>query len=133
MATIKGTGGNFSSVTDFNAKYDAWSMNYNPTVVEDSGFSDAGNRTFAVTAISGTITATGTGITGSAPALATAFASATPDFSGASGSATLTALSGDTIAGTVVVTGVALHRRFDGKLEWTMTGIFSGAITQSWS
>lgn len=132
MADISGPGGSFTSITGFNAHFSGWSATVNVTTVETTGFVDVGNRTYAPTAIVITGSADGTGVTASSPVAAGGLG-ATPSMSSYTGTITLTAASGDTQAFPAVVTLVAENRRHDGKLDYALNFVSSGAITQSWS
>jgi hypothetical protein len=138
MATIQGDGGSFTTLSGFNLKADGWAFDYKIETVDTSGFADGAFRTREPAVASGTFTVTGTAEGGSSTlvpaALADGSGMAEGDLgSNAKGSFTLTAESGNTIGFTGVVTGVSVDRRFDGRMEYTLTGETTGAITQSWA
>ena len=126
MSDLAGTGGNFTSFTGFNAHFSAWAAQLVPTLVENTGFAENGNRTSIPTAQMWTGSAVGTGTTSTAfPAGLTG---SNPTYVSYTGTVTLQSYSGITISFNANVSGLALNRAQDGKVDYALSFQSSGPI-----
>ena len=132
MADISGPGGSVGGPNGFNAHIQGWSGTLNVTLVETTGFAEVGNRTYDATAINLTGSAVGTAQSGSTP-IAAAGLGATPSMASFKAPITLTAASGDLYTFTAAISAIALNRPHDGKCDYAINFVSSGAITQTWS
>ncbi len=125
---ISGPGGNFASVSGWSCHFSGWAASIIPTVVENTGFVEVGNRTSLPTAqiVVGSAKGTGqdsqtmvpSGITGSTPSMSTY-----------QGAIVLTSYSGGTMGFNATVTTVSLGREHDGKQEYAVSFQSSGSLT----
>lgn len=136
---IAGNGGNISLPTGFNGKVNSWSATFTIYDEEVTGFDSGGCDEFEPVGVGmqGSFSFTGqfddTSATPIPGALADGSTLAVGDLlSNAKGSATLTATTGCTYGGTIVVTGISLTRNAKGVLTGTGNFKFSGPITQTW-
>ena len=127
MADIAGPGGAFSSVSGFAAHFSGWAANLIPTIVENTGFVEVGNRTSLPTAQIIVGSAHGTGA-GGATMIPSALSGATPTMASYQGTVTLTAASGSTMSFLASVTTISLGREHDGKMEYAINFQSSGAF-----
>ncbi len=138
MATIQGNGGDVAFPTGWNFKASGWSMTYTVGTEETTGFDDGGFESHEPVFINWSGSITGTleyDASNTAPIpgdLADGSALAVGDLANASGSATLTALTGCTYAGTIVVQSLPINRPTKGRGEVTLNFIGSGPLTQTW-
>jgi len=135
--TIQGLSGS-GSAAGFNLKVSAWSANYVMENVDTTGFEDGGYRTFEPTISTMTGSLSGTAVFDAAstnliPAgLLDGAVMTGDDLDLAKVAVVLTAKTGCTYSGTVVVSGVSLNRAVDGKGEVNLDFVFTGPITQAW-
>ena len=135
LQTIQGVGGSFTTISGFNAKFNAWTANITNETVETTGFSDAGNST---NESGGPVKLEGTAVgvaqfdAATTALIPSAALGATPTFSSWKGTVTLTAATGCTYGFTAVVSGVSTGRQYNGRMEVTISFVSSGAITQTW-
>ena len=128
MARITGNDGDFSLAT-FNLVANTWSMTVTPTVTDVTGFGDTGKQ-----ALTGMATYSGSASgfldkdSGNTdPGLTAA------DLEGQTGVAcTLTAASGCTWSGNVIVTNANVNANKNGDTTVSMDFQFIGAVTQAW-
>ncbi len=130
MADISGPGGNFTSISGFNAHFSGWNVVDNVTNVENTGFSENGNRTYLPTAQVFTGSAAGTGIQSSS-IFPTGIQGSTPTMSTYTGTITLTNWSGGTCSFNANIQAIAVGRQFDGKADVAISFTSSGPITGS--
>ncbi len=130
MADIAGPGGNFTSISGFNAHFSGWSGTLQVTLVENTGFAENGNRTSLPTAQIVIGSAVGTGVASSS-FFPTTVTGSTPTMSSYTGTITLTASSGSTCSFPANVSAVALSRQFDGKQDIGISFQSTGPLTGS--
>ena len=128
MADYAGTGGNFTSVTGFNAHFSGWAMTLNPTNVENTGFAEAGNRTYLPTAQMVQGSAVGTAGNGGT-SYPSGLTGSTPAMGAYQGTVTLQAYTGATMSFPANVSALAINRAFDGKADYALSFISSGPLS----
>ena len=138
MATIQGLGGTIALPTGYNFKVSGWQMTHTTGTEETTGFDDGGFEVHEPVFTRFEGSATGTieyNASNTAPlpaALADGSGMALGDLDDAKGSATLTATTGCTYAGDVIITSSAINRTAKGRGEITVNFLGSGPLTQTW-
>ena len=130
MANLHGTGGAFTSA-GFTGKIQQWSANFNPGVLDVTGFGDAGYKKAEASTMQCTGTATGI-LTDVAP-VTTTFFGATFNKGAWSITITLTCATGKTFAFTGVISGMDISRLEVGDNPISFSFVSSGVITETWS
>jgi hypothetical protein len=126
MADIAGPGGTITSISGFTCHFSGWAASLIPTVVDNTGFAEQGNRTSLPTAqiIVGSAKGTGQAVT-----IPSALTGGTPTMSTYQGTMTLQSASGVTASFYATITTMSLGREHDGKLEYGINFQSSGPIT----
>lgn len=126
-ADVAGPGGTITSVTGFTCHFSGWAASIIPTVVDNTGFAENGNRTSLPTAQILVGSAKGTGMD-SQSSLPAGITGTTPTMSTYIGAMVLQAYSGGTMGFTATVTTISLGREHDGKLEYAINFQSNGPL-----
>jgi hypothetical protein len=128
---IIGTNGNVTLPTDFSAALNQWYLTLEQTPVETTNYGDSGNRTYRGGLRGGAGSATGFP-SFDAAASAPGWDKIADGTYGAPAAITLTAATGCTYTGNVIVSGIAFGHDLQGNATITFNFVFSGAITETW-
>lgn len=127
MADISGPGGTIT-MGQILIHFSGWNATLNPTIVENTGFAEMGNRTYLATAQNITGAGVGTG-TDANPSIPSGLLGSTPTMSTYSGTVFLQSTTNKTASFTGLVSAIALNRPADGKFDVAASFISSGPIT----
>ena len=127
MADISGPGGTIT-MGQLTIHFSGWNATLNPTIVENTGFAEMGNRTYLATAQNITGAGVGTG-TDANPSIPSGLLGSTPTMSTYSGTVFLQSTTNKTASFTGLVSAIALNRPADGKFDVAASFISSGPIT----
>ncbi len=127
MADISGPGGSITLPSGFACHFQGWSGTILPTVVENTGFAENGNRTSLVTAQIVIGSAHGTAMTGQTM-LPSGITGATPTLSSYIGTVTLLAYTNGTMSFNATITAIPLGREALGKMEYGVSFQSNGPL-----
>ncbi len=128
MSDVSGPGGTITLPSGFACHFQGWSATILPTVVENTGFAENGNRTSLVTAQIVIGSAHGTAQDGNTM-LPAAITGSTPTLSTYIGSVVLQAYSNGTMSFNATITAIPLGREAMGKMEYGVSFQSNGPLT----
>lgn len=124
---LAGINGGVTLPTGHTAKLRAWSLVVNQEVSDCSGFSSTSDWREALAGMK-----SWSGVASGYCEFDAASMAPNADAPVASGSITLTAESGCTYAGTVIVTSISVSQSIDGVASIAFSFVGSGALTETW-